>query len=345
MSQSTPAPNQTDQSAPGAEIWVFGDYRNYFQNRVTLQLLARARELATPLQAPVCALVMGSKVDEWVGEYGAHGADKVYVWDQPSLRRYQVETYAHLAAQLAHRQKPQIFLLGATDFGKDLAARLAALLGTGLTADCVDLSLDEQQRLVQTAPSFGGNLLAEILIPRHRPQMATVRPGTFQELPHDYERRAQVIRLELPADLPPERLRVVSSRRAPRRGEQLERARVVVCGGRGLGSKAKFAHLLELAALLGAEVGATRPAVYARWVGEEALVGQAGKQIKPKVLLSFGISGAIQHTAGIQGAEFILAVNKNPAAQMMKMADVAIVGDASQVCLALIKLLKTMQPK
>jgi electron transfer flavoprotein alpha subunit len=162
----------------------------------------------------------------------------------------------------------------------------------------------------------------------------------FSELPHDYERRAQVVRLELPPDQPPERVRLVSSRRLPHRPQDLESAAVVVCGGRGMGSKKKFQNLHELARLLGAEVGATRPAVYARWADHEALVGQAGKTIRPKLLFSFGASGAIQHTAGIQGADFIVAVNKNPEAAMMKMADVAIQADADQTVLALIRELK-----
>lgn len=324
----------------GPAVWVFGDYRNYFKNRVTLQLLARGRELAASLGGEVCALVFGHKVDEWVGEYTAHGADRVYVVDHESLAGYPLETFVNLMAGLVQRRKPEIILVGATGFGREFAPRAASRLGAGLTADCVDLSLDAKGRLVQTAPAFGGALLAEMVMPSRRPQMATVRPGVFSELPHDYERRAQVVRLELPPDQPPERVRLVSSRRLPHRPQDLESAAVVVCGGRGMGSKKKFQNLHELARLLGAEVGATRPAVYARWADHEALVGQAGKTIRPKLLLSFGASGAIQHTAGIQGADFIVAVNKNPEAAMMKMADVAIQADADQTVLALIRELK-----
>lgn len=322
------------------DVWVFGDYRNYFQNRVTLQLLARGRELARAQGGELCAVVIGHDLKQWVDEYVAHGADRVLAVDHPSLTAYQGETYTSLLVDLARERKPAIILVGATSFGCELAARAAKRLGTGLTADCVNLRLDDQGRLVQTAPGFGGNLLAEIVIPRHRPQMATVRPGTFQELPHDYERQAPVEWLPLPQGLRPERVRLLKSERLPPREQALENAGVVVCGGRGMGSKKKFRNLVELARLLGGQVAATRPVVYARWCEEGALVGQAGRQIKPQVLFSFGVSGAIQHTAGIGGAPFIVAVNKNPSAVMMQMADVGLVADANQVCLALIRELR-----
>lgn len=326
-------------------VWVFGDYRNYFQNRVTLQLLARARDLASHLDTKVAVVVMGYRVGRWVREYVAHGADVVYVLDHPSLKYYLVQTYTRLMERLAGEHRPQIILVGATGFGKELAARLASRLGTGLTADCVDLTVDDQGRFIQTAPSFGGNLLAQIMIPQARPQMATVRPGTFQELPHDADRRGEIIKLPLPDDLPPEKARLIHSRRIKPRRRKLEKARVVICGGRGMGSKKKFKNLYELARLLGAQVGATRPVVYQGWAPEDALVGQAGRDVHPEVLFSFGVSGAIQHTAGIHDAQFIVAVNKNPAAQMMKMADVAIAADANQVCLALIRELKARLEK
>ena len=170
--------------------------------------------------------------------------------------------------------------------------------------------------------------------------MATVRPGTFQEIPHDYERKGQVIKIPLPKDLPKERLRLVHYQRKPHRGQRIEDAGVVVCGGRGMGGKNRFKKLFDLARLLGGEVGATRPVVYANWTDPELLVGQAGKHINPNVLFSFGVSGAIQHTAAIRDAGLIIAVNKNPNATMMKKADVAIVADANQLCMALIKELK-----
>jgi electron transfer flavoprotein alpha subunit len=321
-------------------IWVFGDYRNYFQNRVTLQLLSRATDLAARIDADVCAVVFGHDVDEWVGEYIAHGAQKVFVTDHPSLKNYSTDIYVFLMERLVKQYDPEIILVGATSFGREFAPRLSKRLRTGLTADCVGLDINEEGKLIQTAPAFGGNLLTKIIAPESRPQMATVRPGTFQEIPHNYEATGEIIHVPLPDRLPKDRIRLISSQRQPPRVQKIEEAEVVVCGGRGMGSKNKFRNLYELARILGGEVGATRPVVYSKWADDEALVGQADKHIKPKVLFSFGISGAIQHTAGITDADFIIAVNKNPNATMMKMADVAIVADANQVCTALIRELK-----
>ena len=322
-------------------VWVFGDFRNYFQNRVTLQLLAKGRELAQALGGEVWAVIFGSRTLPEVGDLTqeaiAHGADKVILMDDPILGDYRTGTYTNLLVRLARDFNPEILLFGATQFGRELAPRVAKRLKTGLTADCIDLSLDEEGLLVQSAPAFGGNLVAEIVTPERRPQMATVRPGVFQELAHDDSRKGEVIEMSLPLDLPKERVRLISAERRPYRAGRLESAKVVVCGGRGLGSEQKFKKLYELARLFGGEVGATRPVVYSGWAREESLVGQAGKQVKCRILFSFGISGAIQHTAGIQEAELIIAVNKNPNAPMMKMADVAIVADADQVCQALIK--------
>ena len=321
-------------------IWVFGDYRNYFQNRVTLQLLSRATDLAKKIDAQVCAVVFGHEVDEWVGEYIAHGAQKVYVTDHESLKNYSADIYVTLMERLARKYDPEIILVGATSFGREFAPRVSKRLLTGLTADCVDLDINEDSMLVQTAPAFGGNLLTRIVTPKRRPQMASVRAGVFQEIPHNYEATGEIIPVPFPENLPADRVRLISSERQPAREQKIEDASVVVCGGRGMGSRKKFKNLYELAKILGGEVGATRPVVYSKWAEEDALVGQADKHIKPKVLFSFGISGAIQHTAGIADSDFIIAVNKNPNASMMKMADVAIVADANQVCTALIRELK-----
>ena len=321
-------------------IWVFGDYRNYYQNRVTLQLLSKAVDLAHTIQAEVCALVFGHEIDEWIMEYTAHGADRILAIDDPALKSYSTERYLAIIENLAKERDPEIILIGATDFGREFAPRLAKRLQTGLSADCVGLDISQDGLLLQIAPSFGGNMLAEIVTERHRPQMATVRPGTFKERPHDYQRKALVERLPLMKKLPKSRVRLVEYERSVEKEHTIENASVIVCGGRGMGNKEKFKKLHDLARLLGGDVGATRPVVYAEWADHGALVGQAGKHIKPKILFSFGISGAIQHTAGLGEADFIIAINKNPQATMMKMADVAIVADASDVLKTLIKELK-----
>ncbi len=321
-------------------IWVFGDYRNYYQNRVTLQLISKAVDLAQTIKAEVCALVFGYEIDEWIMEYTAHGADRILAIDHPLLKSYSTERYLAIIENLAKERDPEIILIGATDFGREFAPRLAKRLKTGLSADCVGLDITKEGLLLQIAPSFGGNMLAEIVTERHRPQMATVRPGTFKEIPHNYERKALIERLPLPDNLPEPRVRVIEYERSAEREHSIESAAVIVCGGRGMGNKNNFNKLHELAKLLGGGVGATRPVVYAGWADHGALVGQAGKHIKPKILFSFGISGAIQHTAGLGEADFIVAINKNPQATMMKMADVAIVADASDVLNTLIKELK-----
>jgi len=321
-------------------IWVFGDYRNYYQNRVTLQLLSKAVDLAKIIKAEVCALIFGHEIDEWIMEYTAHGADRILAIDAPALKSYSTERYLAIIEALAKERDPEIILIGATDFGREFAPRLAKRLKTGLSADCVGLDITEDGLLLQLAPSFGGNMLAEIITERHRPQMATVRPGTFKEIPHNYERKALVERLPLMKNLPKPRVRLIEYERSVEKEHTIENASVIVCGGRGMGNKEKFKRLQELAKLLGGNVGATRPVVYAGWADHNALVGQAGKHIKPKILFSFGISGAIQHTAGLGEANFIVAINKNPQATMMKMADVAIAADASDVLHNLIKELK-----
>ena len=332
--------NLIDMKRSKFSIWVFADYRNYFQNRVTLQLLAKANDLASELDAEVCAVLFGYETDEYVAEYIAHGAHKVLVVEHPSLKQYSVEKYTALMEKFAREYEPEIILIGATSFGKEFAPRVAKCIDTGLTADCIGLEITADGNLLQIAPSFGGNLIAEIITPDHRPQMATVRPGTFQEIPHNDDLRGEVVRLKMPKKIPADRLRLVAYERQPERDQRLEDAKIVVCGGRGMGSKAKFKKLFELAQLLAGEVGATRPIVYAGWADDETLIGQAGKHIKPRILFSFGISGAIQHTAALTDADFIIAVNKNPNATMMKMADVAVVADANQLCSALIKGLK-----
>jgi electron transfer flavoprotein alpha subunit len=170
--------------------------------------------------------------------------------------------------------------------------------------------------------------------------MATVRPGTFQELAHDYQADGEVIELSMPENIEKDRIRLIKSEYRRSEKKKIENADIVICGGRGMGSKGKFRKLFDLAELMNGEVGATRPVVYSKWASHDMLVGQAGKNIKPKILFSFGISGAIQHTAALSDADFIIAVNKNPEATMMKMADVAIVADANQTCLGIIKAIK-----
>lgn len=309
-------------------VWVFGDYRNYFRNRVTLQLIAKGKALAGRLGSQVAVLVLGEKVHQYAMEYVAHGADLILAADHPELREYQVETYVPVIARWVEAFKPEIFIAGGTSFGREFFPRLAKRLRTGLSADCMALDLDaESGLLLQTTPAFGGELLAEVVTPSHRPQMATVHPGAFQELPHHPESMGRIIYPDT-GPIPLSRTRVTRSRPIAAKSAGLENAGVVVVGGRGLQNQAQFDLLFEIAALLEGEVGATRPAVRLGWAEEERLIGQTGKNIKPRLLISVATSGALQYTAGIQGAEVIVAINRDPDAPIFKMADLGLVGDA-----------------
>ncbi len=321
-------------------VWVFGDYRNYFQNRVTLQLIAKGKDLAEKLGTEVTVLLLGERVHQVAMEYVAHGADVIIVVDHPNLKDYQVETYTRVVSRLVEAYSPEVFLAGATAFGREFFPRLAKRLKTGLSADCVSLEIDEKTGLlIQTTPAFGGELLADVVTPEHRPQMATVHPGTFSELPHDHGAMGRILYPDVEIDQD-ERVELIRSRPEQARKGGLHDAPVVLVGGRGLGSKEDFQVLYEAARLLGGEVGATRPVIKSGWAEEERLLGQTGKSIKPKLVISIGTSGALQYTTGIQGAKNIIAINRDPQAPIFKMADLGLVGDAKAVISLLLEKLR-----
>jgi electron transfer flavoprotein alpha subunit len=329
-----------DKSSLLHGVWVFGDYRNYFQNRVTLQLIAKGRELAETLRTRVTALLLGEAVHQYAMEYIAHGADIVMVAEHPDLRWYQVELYTSVIARWAEAFKPDILLGGATSFGREFFPRLAKRLKTGLSADCVGLEVDpDTGLLLQTTPAFGGTLLAEVVSPHCRPQMATIHPCVFKELPHNANAVGRVVypEIEVKANT---RVRVLRTRHQQARGGKMEDAQIVIVGGRGLGSREQFKLLFELAELLAGEVGATRPVVLAGWADEERLLGQTGKTVKPRMLISIGTSGALQYTTGITGAETIIAINRDAHAPIFKMADLGLVGESSAVLPLLLETLR-----
>jgi electron transfer flavoprotein alpha subunit len=322
---------KTKQNNGWQGVWVFGDYRNYFQNRVTLQLIAKGMQLAKDLGTDLTVLLLGSQVHQYAMEYTAHGADAVLVVDHPSLKNYQVETYVRVVSQLVENFKPEVFLAGATAFGREFFPRLAKRLNTGLSADCVALEIDRSKRLlIQTTPAFGGELLADIITPEHRPQMATVHPGVFKEQVHNHEATARILYPEVDIEME-ERVQLIRSKPDQSRKGGLEEADLIVVGGKGLGSGENFQMLFELARLLGGDVGATRPVILSGWAEESRLLGQTGKSVKPKLLITAGTSGAVQYTTGIQGAETIIAINRDPHAPIFKIADLGLVGDAKAV--------------
>ena len=329
---------QTNRDSEG--VWVFGDYRNYFQNRVTLQLIAKGKDLAKKLGTEVTVLLLGDHVHQYAMEYVAHGADVVVVVDHPNLKDYQVETYTRIVSRLVEHYRPEVFIAGATAFGREFFPRLAKRLNTGLSADCISLEIDEKTGLlIQTTPAFGGELLADIVTPEHRPQMATVHPGVFTEIPHNHAAMGRILYPEMEIDRD-ERVELIRSRPEQSRKGGLQDASVVLVGGRGLGSREDFQVLFEAAQLLGGEVGATRPVIKSGWADEERLLGQTGKSVKPKLLISIGTSGALQYTTGIQGAENIIAINRDPQAPIFKLADLGLVGDAKALMALLLEKLR-----
>lgn len=321
-------------------VWVFGDYRNYFENRVTLQLIAKARSLAEKMGCKTAVALLGDDVHQFAMEYVAHGADIVLVGEHPELKDYRVDAYTDILSEWVTFFKPTVFLAGATTFGKEFFPRLAKRLRTGLSADCVALEIDEASGLlIQTTPAWGGELLADVVTTERRPQMATVHPGIFSERPHDRAATGCIIYPEINR-VSEARIEIIRSRRQKPGDIKLEDSPVVVAGGMGLGSRENFQKLSDLAELLGAEVGATRPAVLAGWAEQDRMLGQTGKTVKPKLLISVGTSGALQYVTGIQGAETIIAINRDPDARIFSIADVGMVGDAGELVQRLIDMLK-----
>lgn len=324
-------------------VWVFVEQRGGEVVPVVYELLGQARCLAATLGCLVSAVLAGEEVSSpgLSAELISRGADRVLVTEDPALRDLREEPLATALAQLVRKERPEIFLLGATTLGRSLAPRLAARLGTGLTADCTGLDIDPQRGiLLQTKPAFGSNVMAVVVCPRHRPQMATVRPGVFRPLPPDPGRRGEILRFPLEGAGLLARTRLLERREENTETVKLEEAPVVVAGGRGLGSAENFSLLFELARRLGAAVGASRAAVDAGWVPYSHQVGQTGKTVAPKVYIAVGISGAVQHVAGIASAGMIVAIDKNPQAPIFRVADYGIVGDLFEVVPALIRALE-----
>ncbi len=318
------------------EIWVFGDHRNYLQDRLVLQVLGQARVLSGD-RGRVTAILLGHQVEGIGKEYISYGAQRILLVDHPQLAFYRVDLFSAVISDLIQEHQPDIFLVGASDFGKELAPRVAKRLGVGLSADCVSLDWDEQrERLIASSPAFGGHFLARIVWNTNRPYMATVGPGTFRERPYDQVACGEVMGVVKKLNAASSKIHVISSVREPHQTAKLEDARIVVAGGRGVRSLEGFNYVRELALLLGGEVGATRPAVDGHWTSHEQLIGQTGTAIKPDLLITCGTSGAVQYTAAIRGAGTVVAVNRDPRAPIFKIADIGVVADAPSFLTAFI---------
>jgi electron transfer flavoprotein alpha subunit len=321
------------------DIWVFAEQREGELHPVVIELLGEGRKLASALGCRLCAILCGDKTDKLVSQLGAYGADVVYVADAPELAIYNTDGYAKILAAAINEYKPEVVLYGATYIGRDLAPRIAVEVDTGLTADCTVLAVDpETKELLQTRPAFGGNLMATIITPNHRPQMATVRRGVMQKAEYDEARKAQVV--SLPADFAAGEIRtkILEVVKNVTDTVSLADAEIIVSGGAGLGSADGFDLIGQFAHKLGAAVGASRAAVDSGWIDASYQVGQTGTTVKPKIYIACGISGAIQHLAGMQTSDTIIAINKNPDAPIFKVADYGLVGDLYQVIPALMEL-------
>jgi electron transfer flavoprotein alpha subunit len=323
-------------------VMVFAEQRGGQLKKVSIELLGRGRGLADDLGVELSAALFGHNVEGLTGELIARGADMVYLAQDPRLENYNTGCYAKAMIELIKSKKPEIVLYGATHIGRDLAPRVAKNLNAGLTADCTELTIDEESKLLlQTRPAFGGNIMATIMCPDHRPQMATVRPGIMKELEPDPSRTGEVVSFDgslTDADVMTRIIEIIKERK---KVANLEEAKFIVSGGRGVGGEEGFKTIRALADALGAEVGGSRVAVEKDWISKDHQVGQTGKTVRPELYIACGISGSIQHRAGMQNSGCIVAINKDPNAQIFTIADIGIVGDLFEVIPVLIEELKT----
>jgi electron transfer flavoprotein alpha subunit len=312
-------------------VWVFGEQKNGTPAGVALELLGEGRKLADQLNVSLSAVLMGDNVEATAKTLISYGADTVYLVDHTSLINFNDESYSDIFVQLINKYKPEIILMGASTYGRSLAPRVSSRINTGLTADCTGLEIDPEKKiLMQTRPAFGGNLMATIICPNHRPQMSTVRPKVMKPLEPDSTRTGEIVKPDvlIPEDVQIKVKDVISNICEM---VNLTEADIIVSGGRGLGDPKNFVIIEDLARVLGGAVGASRAAVDAGWIEYSHQVGQTGKTVGPKVYFACGISGAVQHLAGMSSSDTIIAINKNPEAPIFKVATFGIVGDVLEV--------------
>ena len=328
-------------AVPPDGVWVFAEQRHGHLAPVALELLGEARRLAALLGVGVAAVLLGDKVEHLAPALLTAGADKVYMAEAAPLADFVEAAYTAALAEIARKYQPEIILAGATYAGRAFIPQVAAMLKTGLTADCTAFAIDTEKRLLQqTRPAFGGNIMATIITPRTFPQMATARPGVFKRLTEPHSQNGQVIRVELASLASPGASRFVRTVEEIKERLPLSEAEVIVAGGRGLKDAKHFRMLEELADLLGGAVGATRAAVDAGWIPYAHQIGQTGKTVSPKLYFAVGISGAAQHMVGMQGSDFIVAINRDPEAPIFKVANIGLVGDLFEILPALIQEIK-----
>ena len=321
-------------------VYVFVEQREGVIQNVGLELLGKARELADALNEKVYAMLLGHDLTTQAQECIAYGADTVLRVDAPELATYVTEPYAQAIYQIIRDNKPSIVLIGATTIGRDLGPRLSARVETGLTADCTGLEISEERDLLMTRPAFGGNLMATIICKEHRPQMSTVRPGVMRMGQRDENRKGTIEDVKINFYKSKFRVRVLETVKQTKNLVDITEAHVLISGGRGVGNAEGFDMLRAMANTIGAEVSASRAMVDAGVLGHERQVGQTGKTVRPDLYFAMGISGAIQHLAGMEESEYIIAINKDKFAPIFNVADLGIVGDVRKIVPLLTEKLK-----
>ncbi len=313
-------------------VYVFVQQIDGMITGVSFELIGKAKELAKDLDTNVTAVLLGDRIKGLAVELAAYGADRVIVIDDPALKEYTTEPYTHGMDCVIRAFKPEVVLYGATSIGRDLAPRVSARVKTGLTADCTKLEVDsETKNLRMTRPAFGGNLMATILCPEHRPQMATVRPGVMKKAKRNSEAKAEIIEYKPVFEKNHNYVEVLEVIKKETNKIDIQDAKILVSGGRGVGSKENFAVLQELADAIKGTVSSSRASVDANWVEKDRQVGQTGKTVRPDVYFAIGISGAIQHLAGMQESDYIIAINKDETAPIFDVADYGVVGDLNKI--------------
>jgi len=314
-------------------VWVFVEQTGGDAAKVSWELMGVGARLAAALDVELSAVVLGHDVESLCNEAFSYGANNAYLIDDPLLENYRTKPYTEGITSLVEKYKPEIVLMGATGLGRDLAGAVATHLKTGLTADCTGLDVDEKRQLLQTRPAFGGNIMATIFCEKRRPQMASVRPHVMPMPCKDEEATGQIIRESIgmtEADIPTKVLEVIFDA-GQTDDQEIGDAEFIVSGGRGLLDKQNFKLIRELADELGGVVGSSRSAVDAGWIDVEHQVGQTGKTVRPKIYIACGISGAIQHLVGMQDADLVIAINRDPEAPIFEVADIGIVGDLFEI--------------
>jgi electron transfer flavoprotein alpha subunit len=313
------------------DVWIFVELREQEIKKVNLELASKAKEIADTLGERVGAVIFSKKVKHLCEDIAAYGVDVIYIAENDNLDEYNTSNYAGILTGLILKYKPNIMLFPATHLGRDLAPRVAAALEVGLTADCTGLSIKDGL-LLQTRPAYGGNIMADIISPNARPQMATIRPNVMKIQSPDFKRKAEII--SVPVNIDPKAMRVIIKKiiKTTKSGtKSLDEADIIISGGRGMGSAENFKILEDLAETINGVVGASRAAVDAGWKPRSDQVGQSGKTVSPKLYIACGISGKIQHQVGMKGSDTIIAINTDPEAPIFDIADCGIVGDLFEI--------------